>query len=86
MDIGMLLRVASWIAGTTVVLFALDRVLLWAERRGWIYYRIHRPVRGASLYHLNELSQMLTGSGIPEVREEVQQDESGDPQGGHDAV
>jgi hypothetical protein len=86
MDIGMLLRVASWIAGTIVVLFALDRVLLWAEGRGWIYYRIHRPVRGASLYHLNELSQMLTGSGIPEVREEVQQDESGDPQGGHDAV
>ena len=86
MDIGMLLRVASWIAGTVAVLFALDRVLLWAERRGWIYYRTHRPVRGASLYHLNELSQMLTGSGIPEVREEVQQDESGDPRGGHDAA
>lgn len=79
MDIGMLLKVASWVVGTIVGLFALDRVLLWTERRGWIYYRTYRPARGASLYHLNELSQMLTGSGIPEVREEVQQDESGDP-------
>jgi hypothetical protein len=31
------------------------------------------------MYHLNELSQMLTGSGIPEIHEEVQEEESGDP-------
>lgn len=82
MDIGQLYRVAAWIAGTLGVLVALDRALLWAERRGWIYYRTRRPVRGVSMAHLNELSQMLTGSGVPEIREEVREDESGDPPGG----
>jgi hypothetical protein len=79
MDIGPLSKVTAWIAGTLLILLALDRALLGAERRGWIYYRTRRPVRGVSMAHLNELSQMLTGSGVPEIREEVREDESGDP-------
>ena len=31
--------IVIWIAGIGVALFALDRLLLWAEARGWIYWR-----------------------------------------------
>ncbi|WP_052450834.1 hypothetical protein [Actinomyces polynesiensis] len=29
--------------GATVALFGLDRLLLWAEARGWIFYRRRKP-------------------------------------------
>ena len=58
---------------------AVDRALLSAQDRGWIYYRTRRPVRGGSMYHLNELSEMLGGGNAPEIREEIQQAESSDP-------
>ena len=84
MEIGEYLRliVLAGIAG--VVALALDRALLAAEDRGWIYYRTRRPVRGGSMYHINELSELLGGGRVPEIREEVQQAESGDPLGGRD--
>ncbi len=28
-----------WITGILVALFALDRLMLWMEARGWIYWR-----------------------------------------------
>lgn len=77
-----LARILLWTGIAGVGLLALDRVLLGMERRGWIYYRTRRPTRGGSLYHLNELSEMFGGGPLPEIREEVQQDESGEPLGG----
>jgi hypothetical protein len=79
MTLSAVLAILGLVLSLLLSLLALDRVLLWAERRGCIYYRVNRPARGASMYHLNELSQMLTGSGIPEIHEEVQEEESGDP-------
>jgi hypothetical protein len=38
--------VAVCLLGVIVLLFALDRVGLWMERRGWIYYRKVKPKRG----------------------------------------
>ena len=70
-----------WAVAAAVALLVLDRLLLWAERRGWIYYRKVRPVRGVSQYHLTELSTMLGGPPLPAIEEEVRQDESGDPLG-----
>ncbi len=32
--------IVAWIAGIGVALFALDRLLLWMEARGWIYWRM----------------------------------------------
>jgi hypothetical protein len=33
------MEVAVWGVGGLIVLFGLDRFLLWMERRGWIYWR-----------------------------------------------
>jgi hypothetical protein len=72
-----------WIAGSAVGLFVLDRALLWAEGRGWIYYRRTRPGRGASTYHLLEMSNILDPSVRPvqevKVKERKSEDEAGDP-------
>jgi hypothetical protein len=33
-----MLDIALWIAGIAIALIALDRLLLWMEARGWIYW------------------------------------------------
>jgi hypothetical protein len=43
---------AAWIAGGLAALYALHRVALWMERRGWLYYvnsREHFGGRGSLL-------------------------------------
>jgi len=32
-----------WVAGAVVALLAVDQVALWAERRGWLYWRKRKP-------------------------------------------
>jgi len=39
------LRTAILAGGVLLGLYLLDRVLLWAEARGWIYYRRHSGSR-----------------------------------------
>jgi len=78
-----LFKLLLWIGVGIPALVILDRVLLFAEKRGWIHYRRGGLGRGASMYHLNELSQIFTGSGIPEIQEEVEEDDSGDLFKGH---
>ena len=34
-----MLEIALWIAGLAAGLFLLDRLFLWMETKGWIYYR-----------------------------------------------
>jgi len=34
-----MLDIPLWIAGIAIALIALDRLLLWMEARGWIYWR-----------------------------------------------
>ena len=34
-----MLDIAVWTGGATIALFALDRLFLWLEARGWIYWR-----------------------------------------------
>ena len=81
-DIGILV---AWLIGGGMGLFALDRFLLWAESRGWIYYRRRKPGRGAITYHILETSSIFNPSFqvVQEIqlREERQEDESGDPVG-----
>jgi hypothetical protein len=40
------MRIALWIAGTAALLFALDRLLLRLEKRGYIYYRRRKASPG----------------------------------------
>lgn len=74
-----------WVAGGFAGLFVLDRLLLWIESRGWIYYRRTKAGRGAATYHLLEWSSALDPSmrqaQVEMVREERREDESGSPPG-----
>lgn len=42
-----MLSAALWIGGVVVALFLIDRLALWAEERGWIYWRLKRAQTGA---------------------------------------
>lgn len=75
----LLLAVLALIA----VLAAADRLLLWLEERGWLYYRRRKPNLRGSVYHMLEL-QSVFDPGAEQVQEviveeEQQEDESGDP-------
>ena len=85
MEIAALIRLLGWTTLAGLVALLLDRALLCAEDRGWIYYRTRRPVRGGSMYHLNELSEMLGGGKAPEIREKIQRAEFGVPVGGRNS-
>jgi len=74
-----------WGGAALVALVVFDRLLLWAESRGWIYYRKNKPRGGGAVYHFLEMSSVFS-PGIKEVIEvkvsqEQNQDESGDPLG-----
>jgi hypothetical protein len=61
----------------------LDRLLLWVEKRGWVFYRRTKGRGRGSLYHMLELHSVFD-PGIEQiqeikVKEERSQDESGDP-------
>lgn len=75
-----LLLVLAVIAGA---LFALDRIALWMESRGWIYYRHRTPSSSALGNAFLEVQSLLDpekGMLLEARREEqVEEDESGEP-------
>ena len=79
------LRGWLWLLVAALALFALDRLFLWLEARGWIYYRRNKPGRGASTYHLLQWNAILdpTMRQVMEerIREEREDEESGAPPG-----
>lgn len=74
-----------WLAGGLGVVWALDRLLLWAEARGWINYRKHGLSRGGATYQALELQSIFNPSTreVMEVKygEQEKVDESGAPPG-----
>jgi len=40
------MSVVVWLAGGAAILAALDQLLLWAERNGWVYWRKTKGRRG----------------------------------------
>jgi len=77
------MRTVLWAGTLVVVLVLVDRILLWAEARGWIYYRRSKLARGAGTYHLLEWNSAFdpTMKQVQEemVREEREAEESGEP-------
>lgn len=57
-----MLKVILWMAGGIAVLLLLDRLLLYAERRGWIYYRKKKPSSSALSHACLEVQQLLEPS------------------------
>jgi hypothetical protein len=72
------------VAGAAVAVWSLDRVALWAESRGWIYYRRTERKTGANLGDAFLEIQTMIEPGtrhVVEIRreEKSEQSESGDP-------
>ncbi len=81
--IGDVLRFVVIALTVGLVALVLDRLALWAERRGWIYYR-HRKPSGSTLGSaFLEVQSLLEPNKrhVAEVQrqEPTQQDEQGDP-------
>ena len=74
-----------WTLGVMTGLLVLDRLLLWIEARGWIYYRKNKPGRGASTYHLLEWNAAFdpTMRQVQEerIKEKREEERSGAPPG-----
>lgn len=73
-------EIAFWIIGCAIVLLALDRLLLWMEARGWIYWRKVKS-KGTSGGYLLGGDVFDPGTRhLEEVREEraVEEEEDGD--------
>ncbi len=71
-----------------VALFVVDRLLLRAETRGWIYYRRSRGRSGSSASAFLEIQSMLEPSRkhVIEARSEAkeEEDDAGEPPGDED--
>jgi len=67
------MRLLAWIAAAVVTLFVLDRLALWAEGRGWLYYRRRRPSSSAVGNAFLEVQSLLEPSKreIVDVRREA---------------
>ena len=81
---GVLLRVAGGILVAAVVLYGLDRLLLWMERRGWVYWRMTKRRTGPGVGNaLLEIQSLVEPSArhLLETRQEVREEspEPGDP-------
>ena len=79
----LILLIGGIVAALVVVALIVDRVLLWAERRGWVFYR-RRKGRGAvNLGLLDQIYQPAMEHVIEqETHEESLSDtvESGEPE------
>lgn len=78
-----MLKLAFWAIAVVAALALVDRVLLWMESKGWLYYRRTRGRGGGAIYHMMETHSTFD-PGIEEVieakyHEEKSQDESGEP-------
>ena len=57
-----MLAAALWIGGVVVTLFMIDRLALWAEERGWIYWRRKKAQTGAMSSMLMEINVITNPS------------------------
>lgn len=79
-----MLKVILWVAGGIAVLLLLDRLLLYAERRGWIYYRRKKPSSSALSNACLEVQQLLEPSKKYVVQ--IKKDENRDQQNAGDLL
>jgi hypothetical protein len=77
------MKIALCTAAAILALFALDRLALWMESRGWIYYRRRKPqssALGNAFLQVQALIEPDTKHLLEARQEDVcEADESGDP-------
>lgn len=73
------------LVAVVVGLVALDRLLRWMERRGWIFYRERGPSGSGAGNALAELQAMLTPAArelvVAKAEPEAEEDDDGGPPG-----
>jgi hypothetical protein len=62
-----------WLLVVATVLVAVDRVLLWAESRGWVYWRRSKPEPSGGSGALGELIELFQPSRRHVVEERQRQ-------------
>ena len=72
-----------WLTAVLLAALGADRLLLVLERRGWIFYRKTKGIRGRAMYYAQELDSVFN-PGMKHVQEahvqeEEAEDRSGDP-------
>jgi len=72
------IKLTVWLAVAILALWALDKVLLWVEGRGWIFYRRNRPTPGSLSSAFLEMHGLIEQGKKVIVQEmkKVKQDES----------
>lgn len=77
------IKVFIWIALIIIALWAVHRLLLWMEDRGWIFYKKKQPTRvsiGSALLEVQSILDPGKKAVIEEIRKvEHDQQHSGDP-------
>lgn len=77
------MKMLLWFALGVAVIAALHQLALWAERRGWIYYKYRRASPGTSSNAFLEVQSMLQPGTRHVVESRLEKhadaDESGDP-------
>jgi hypothetical protein len=73
-----------WVGLAMAALYGLHRLALWAEGRGWIYYRTHRMPVGSAGMAMLEITSLLDPAAehvveeLRDARSRAEQDESGE--------
>jgi hypothetical protein len=80
-----ILKIVLLCSAILVGLYLLDRMALWAERRGWIYHRKVKPTGnslGATALELQNIFESGKATHVIEAKHD-QSKESPDPGSGH---
>ncbi len=73
-----------WVGLAMAAPYGLHRLALWAEGRGWIYYRTHRMPVGSAGMAMLEITSLLDPAAeyvveeLRDARARAEQDESGE--------
>ncbi len=72
MDVALI--IVAVIAGLAVLIYGAHRFLLFAERRGWVYYKHKRAPAGSGATAFMELMKIYR----PEIEHVIEEERSGD--------
>ena len=82
-DVVTIAKWVGWLLAAVVALWLLDRVLLWMESRGWIYWRRKQPSAsslGTAVLEVQSLLEPAKQHVVQVKREQrKEQAESGEP-------
>lgn len=78
-----MLNVGLFILFGCAVLYALHKIALWMERRGWIFYKQTRATSGAASAALGNAMQDLNAFAEPQARYAIEEQRSEHKQQDH---